>query len=280
MGAFPRPRAHRATTLLLACVTVLAALTSCGTEEPAPPPAEPSLAEQAPDPGERCGFPDPVQKVVLTTEDGVKLASANIGTGAHGVVLLPQRGADMCGWSLAAAKMQQQGLHVLAIDLRCAGYSDCDNSSDDQTDNTHDFGADAAAAIAELKRTGATKVVVMGASLGAASAVVAGGRFADQVSGVVGLSVFSAEFNASGTARTDVTSSTKAAARMTAPMLLVVGTGDGSSISPGTAQELIDAGAAKDKGKVISVEGSAHGWDLLRTPDIETQVLAFLKANT
>jgi dienelactone hydrolase len=280
MGAFPRPRAHRATTVLLACVTVLAALTACGTAEPSPPAAEPSLPEQAPDPGERCGFPDPVQKVVLTTEDGVKLAAANIGTGAHGVVLLPQRGADMCGWSTAASRMVQAGQHVLAIDLRCTGYSDCDNSSDDQTDGTHDFAADAAAAIAALKRAGATKVVVMGASLGAATAVVAGGRFADQVSGVVGLSVFSTGFNASGNASTDISTPLKAGPRITAPTLLVVANGDGSCISAGTAQELIDAGTAKEKSKVVVRDGSTHGWDLMRIEEVETEVLAFLKANS
>ncbi len=228
----------------------------------------------------RCGFTGKVEKVVLTAADGVKLSGARLGEGAHGVVLLPQRGSDMCGWGLAASRMVEAGLHVLAIDLRCAGFSECDNSSDDQMDNTHDFAADAAAAIAELKRAGASKVVVMGASLGAVSAVVAGGRFADQVSGVVGLSVFTVGFNASGSASTGVTTPENAAPHITAPMLLVVATGDGSCISPGSAQELIDKSAAPTKVKVIVREGSAHGWDLLRSPDVDAEVLAFLKANT
>jgi pimeloyl-ACP methyl ester carboxylesterase len=239
-----------------------------------------SLPEQAPGPAERCGFGGKVEKVVLTTADGVKLSGATIGEGPHGVVLLPQRDADMCGWSLAVSRMVQAGLHVLAIELRCAGYSDCDNSSDDQLDSTHDFAADAAAAIAELKRAGASKVVVMGASLGAASAVVAGGRFADQVSGVVGLSVFKAGFNASGGASTSVTTPENAVSHITAPMLLVLASGDGGCISPGTAQEMIDKSAAPSKGKVIVRDGSAHGWDLLRSPDIDAEVLAFLKTNS
>jgi pimeloyl-ACP methyl ester carboxylesterase len=238
------------------------------------------LPERAPSPAERCGFAGKAEKVVLTTSDGVKLSGARLGEGAHGVVLLPQRDSDMCGWNSAVSRMVGAGLHVLAIDLRCAGYSDCDNGSDDQLDTTHDFAADAAAAIAELKRAGASKVVVMGASLGAASAVVAGGRFPDQVSGVVGLSVFQAGFNASGGARTDVTTPENAAPHITAPMLLVVATDDGSSISLGTAQALIDRGTAAAKGKVIAGRGSAHGWDLLRGPDIDAEVLAFLKANS
>jgi pimeloyl-ACP methyl ester carboxylesterase len=280
MGAFPRPGTRRAAAALLACVVALATLAGCGSGGSAEPPPEPSLPEQAPGPAERCGFAGTAEKVVLTTADGVKLSGARVGEGAHGVVLLPQRDADMCGWSSAVSRMVGAGLHVLAIDLRCAGYSDCDNSSDDQLDNSHDFAADAAAAIAELKRAGASKVVVMGASLGAASAVVAGGRFADQVSGVVGLSVFKAGFNASGSASTSVTTPENAAPHITAPMLLVVATGDGSCISPGAAQDLIDKSAATAKGKVIVRDGSAHGWDLLRSPDIDAEVLDFLKANS
>jgi dienelactone hydrolase len=265
---------------LLVCLVALAALAGCGSGSSAEPPTERSLPEQAPDPAERCGFTGKAEKVVLTTADGVKLAGATLGEGAHGVVLLPQRSADMCGWGLAVSRMVEAGLHVLAVDLRCVGYSACDNDSDDQLDNTHDFAADAAAAIAELKRAGATKVVVMGASLGAASAVVAGGRFVDQVSGVVGLSVFKVGFNASGSASTAVTTPENAAPHITAPMLLVVATDDGSCITPGTAQELIDKGAASAKGRVIVRDGSAHGWDLLRSPDIEAEVLAFLKTNS
>jgi len=276
MGAFPRKGA----VALLGCLVALAALAGCNPGGSTEPPAELSLPEKAPDPAKRCGFTSKAEKVVLTAADGVKLAGARLGEGPHGVVLLPQRGADMCGWGVEVSRLVEAGLHVLAIDLRCVGFSNCDNDSDDQLDNTHDFAADAAAAIAELKRAGATKVVVMGASLGAASAVVAGGRFADQVSGVVGLSVFKVGFNASGGASTDVTTPENAAPRITAPMLLVVATDDGGSISPGAAQELIDKGALPAKGKVIARDGSAHGWDLLLTPDVEAEVLAFLKANS
>lgn len=280
MGAFPRPGTGRAAAALLGCVVVLATLAGCGSGGSAEQPPEPSLPEQAPGPAERCGFAGKAEKVVLTTADGVKLSGVRFGEGAHGVVLLPQLGGDLCGWGSAPSRMVQAGLHVLAVDLRCAGFSDCDNDSDDQLDNSHDFASDAAAAIAELKRAGASKVVVMGASLGAVSAVVAGGRFADQVSGVVGLSVFRVGFNASGSARTDVTTPEKAAPHITAPMLLLVATDDGACISPGAAQELIDKSAAAAKGKVIVRDGSAHGWDLLRSPDIDAEVLAFLKTNS
>ena len=42
---------------------------------------------------------------------------------------------------------------------------------------------------------GATKVAVMGASLGAVTAFVAAGRYPDKVTGVVGLSIFERKFH-------------------------------------------------------------------------------------
>jgi pimeloyl-ACP methyl ester carboxylesterase len=177
--------------------------------------------------------------------------------------------------------MVQAGLHVLAIDLRCAGFSECDSDTDDdQMNATHDFASDAAAAIAELVRAGATRVVVMGASLGAVCAVVAAGRFPEHVSGVVGLSVFRSTFNASGNGSTDVRTPEDAAKRISVPMLLAVANGDPYSISAGEARSLINAGSAASRGTVIVRDGSTHGWDLLLSPDIDSEVIAFLRANS
>lgn len=275
--AFPR----RVPALLISGLVALATLAGCGSGEPTVTPTEQSLAEQAPDPAGRCGFTGDVEKVVIPTPDGLKLAGARIGSGPHGVVLLHQRGADMCGWSTAADALTKAGFHLLAIDMRCVGYSECDQEGNDSiSDGTHDLAADGGAAVAALRQAGATKVVIMGASLGGATALVTGGRFADQVSGVVGLSVFSQSFNASASTTTEVKTPQDAASRITTPMLLTVSTGDGSSISPGAAQALIDAGSAKAAGKVIVREGSTHGWDMLRSTDVNDEVIAFLKANT
>jgi pimeloyl-ACP methyl ester carboxylesterase len=271
MIPFPR------VTAVIAGLLALTTLAGCGSSGSAAVPPALSLPEQAPDPGRRCGFTLPAEKVVLTTADGVKLSGARLGSGPHGVVLLPQLGADICGWAGEADRLVQAGLHVLAIDLRCAGYSACDSATDDdQLDSTHDFASDAAAAVAELARAGATGVVVMGASLGAATAVVAAGRFPDHVSGVVGLSVFKATFNASGSASTSVRTPEDAAAMISVPMLIVGSTDDPGSIDRTAAQALIERGG----GKVIIQEGSAHGWNMLHSPEVDTEVITFLKANS
>jgi len=108
---------------------------------------------------------------------------------------------------------------------------------------------------------------------------VTAGRFPDQVSGVVGLSVFSATFNASGSTTTEVHSVQDAGPYITSPVLIAGAQGDPGAITPATAQAIIDKGSAKAAGKVIGKDGSAHGWDLLRSPDVSADVLAFLKAN-
>lgn len=286
MEAFPR----RTVTAILTCFAVVT-LAGCGSSGAGSGEATHavSLPEQAPAPAERCGFQadgqgaaNEARKVVLTAADGVKIAGARLGSGSRGLVLLPQLGSDLCGWAVAMPSLLEAGLHVLAIDFRCAGYSECDQpDNEDQRDGTHDFAADAQAAIAELKRAGATKVAVMGASLGAAGAVVTAGRFPDQVSAVVGLSVFSATFNMSGSAGTEVEKAVDAAPHITAPMLLCVGDGDPSSIDGVGAQSLIDASLApKGASKVIVRNGSTHGWDLLRSTEVSAQVIAFLTANT
>jgi len=119
-----------------------ATLASCGSGKPTAAPPTPSLPQQAPDPVERCGFAGQVEKLELTAADGVKLSGVRLGSGTHGVVLLPQAGADICGWSAAIPGLVEAGFHVLAIDLRCAGYSECDQpDNDDWQDGTPDFAA-------------------------------------------------------------------------------------------------------------------------------------------
>jgi pimeloyl-ACP methyl ester carboxylesterase len=213
---------------------------------------------------------------VVTTDDGVKLAAAELGSGPHGIVLVHQRDADLCGWATFVKPFLDAGYHLLAIDLRCNGYSDCDRDFvADNFDGTYDYAGDAGAAAAYLRQAGATKVVVMGASLGAATVFVTGGRYPDRVNGIVSLSLFSSSFNVSGNG--EPRSAEEAAPRITSPVLIGYAEADPSSISKDSAKALIDQTAAKDKSKVVM--GYGHGWELLRGGQFEDQVLAFLKAN-
>jgi pimeloyl-ACP methyl ester carboxylesterase len=256
-------------------------LAGCGGDEPggaaAPSPTEVSKPELAPDPAKRCNS-EGGEKVILTTEDGVKLAAARYGTGSHGVVLVPQRGADLCGWSAFVPDLVQKGMQVLAIDPRCNGYSNCPaDDSGDETSGGRDYAADAGAAIAELHRAGAAKVAVMGASMGAATAFVAGGRYPDQVSGVVALSLFNSSY---GVSTSDIKSATDAASHVTAPILICLSTDDSSSIQRGAAEWLIDAAPAKAASAIVEREGYAHGWSMLLDDPVRAKVLDFLSQHT
>jgi len=253
-------------------------LAGCGDDGRSPAAASPSptsLPQAAPDPDERCPIDVPGDPLVLTTEDRLPLAAARYGSGQRAVVLVHQRGSDLCGWADHVPDLVALGLQVLAIDLRCHGYSECpvDDAGDDLS---RDYAADVGAAVAELDRTGAAKVGVMGASLGAAAAFVAAGRYPDAIDAVVGLSIFSASASVSATG---VTSASDAAAHVTAPTLICLSTGDSSSIQEGVADTLIAAGTARADSSVVVRSGGTHGWDLLADPTVQQHVVAFLKAH-
>jgi pimeloyl-ACP methyl ester carboxylesterase len=251
-------------------------LGSCGTEGPpaAPPTTAAPLPNMAPDPDDRCAIAVPGEKVVLAAEDGLPLAAARYGTGHHSVVLAHQRGSDMCGWAPYVADLVGTGVQVLAVDLRCHGYSEC--PTDDLGDLDRDYAADVGAAVAEQRRTGANRVIVMGASMGAAAVFVAAGRYPDEVDGVIALSIFSASASVSASG---VTSASDAATHVTAPTLICLSTSDASSIQTGAADTLIAAGAAKADGSVVVRPGVTHGWDMLRDPVVREAVFSFLRAH-
>jgi pimeloyl-ACP methyl ester carboxylesterase len=274
-------RRRPATSCLLALTGALLAgalLAGCGGDGRSPAAASPSptsLPQSAPDPDERCPIAVPGDPLVLTTEDRLPLAAARYGSGHHAIVLVHQRGSDLCGWADHVPDLVALGLQVLAVDLRCHGYSEC--PTDDAGDDLgRDYAADVGAAVAELDRTGAAKVGVMGASLGAAAAFVAAGRYPAAIDAVVGLSLFSASASVSATG---VTSASDAAAHVTAPTLLCLSTGDSSSIQEGVAETLIAAGTARTAGAVVVRPGGTHGWDMLVDPAVQGKVIEFLKAH-
>ena len=118
--------------------------------------------------------------VAFKAEDGTPLSGVTFGTGPHGVLLLPQRGSDLCGWWDYATELSGQGFQVASD--RLAGYGL------QRRGHRPNYMADAIGAVAQLRRTGAQKVVVVGASVGAATALVTAGRSPDQIAGVVSLS--------------------------------------------------------------------------------------------
>jgi pimeloyl-ACP methyl ester carboxylesterase len=231
-----------------------------------------TLAGQAPPPAERCHKSGnvPAAKVVITTEDNVRLAGVRFGSGGRGVLLLPQRGADLCPWWDYAASLVGSGFHVLAIDLRGTGFS--------EDSPNRDYTKDAAAGIAELRRQGAQRVVLLGASLGAAAALVTAGRLPDQIAGVVSLSYPDNDLDVTGGSTTWPRTPAEAAPLTTAPMLLCFTAGDASARSA-KPQALI-ASAQSPAKQLVGRPGVSHGWDMLKVgaDDVTAEVLAFLQS--
>ncbi len=131
---------------------------------------------------------------------------------------------------------------------------------------------DIAAAVAHLRSLGATKVVLMGASMGATMSVAAGAVVAPPVDGVIALSA---------PISFDGVSAEAAAPSLPAPALYIAGRRDGSFASFVTAIHAATPGTASD---LLIVDSDSHGVRLL-DPDVSARgqvrkaVEAFLAAN-
>jgi pimeloyl-ACP methyl ester carboxylesterase len=278
MGTLPQSR--RASIAVAAAVLALLA-TACTDDRPTPTVSDPNIVApgvadtvpgKAPLPAERCNKSGnvPAAKVVVTTADGVHLAGVRFGSGARGVLLLPQRDADFCPWWDYADELRRAGFHVLAIDMRGTGLS--------EEASTADYTADAAAGVAELKRAGAAKVVIVGASLGGATALVTAGRIPDQVSGVVALSYPEDTVDVTGDTGSAPHTPAEAAPLITAPLMLCYASGD-RDVQGAKPQQLATKARGPAK-QVVGRSGVSHGWDMLKVgdDDVRPDVLGFLQS--
>jgi pimeloyl-ACP methyl ester carboxylesterase len=138
-----------------------------------------------PQPSSRCGAAN-VKATVLRfpAADGTQLDGVLLGSGPAGVVLLHQHPADLCGFWPYAVYLSKRGLHTLAIDLRCYGKSACPQADDAKSRVVDDV----AGAVAALRAHGAKRIALVGASLGASTALLAGAALRPPVAAVVSLS--------------------------------------------------------------------------------------------
>ena len=275
----PGRRPLRLALCLLAVVTLAGACTSSPPPAPTvprnPDAVAPDLAGtkpgKAPAPADRCheSGNEPAAKVVLTTSDKVHLAGVRFGTGAKGVLLLPQNGADLCPWWSYASELLNQGFLVLAIDLRGTGFS--------EVGTTKDYTADAAAGVAALKADGAKRVVIIGASLGAATALVTAGRIADQVAGIVSLSYPDDNLDVTGGTGKEPHTPIQAAGLITVPMMVCFTAGD--KLGAPRPEDIVDAAHTAVK-QLVGRPGVSHGWDMLKVgdDDVRPDLLKFLKS--
>jgi dienelactone hydrolase len=186
--------------------------------------------------------------------DGIRLEGAVLGQGKTGVVFAHQLAGDRCQWLPFARELTAKGYRALVFDMR--GYG-----SSSGLDGTYPD-RDVVAAAKELRRRGATRIVLVGASMGGTGVVVAAPGIRPPVSGLVDLS---------GPTGFGGVNALPAAKKLRAPALFVAGRDDGDYAT--ATRALFRASASKDK-KLLMAPTSWHGVDLVSRPDVKKAVLA------
>lgn len=189
--------------------------------------------------------------------DGVRLAGAVVGRGATGVVFAHQVAGDRCQWLPFAREISRAyGYSSLVFDLRGYGASTGVANVNPQLD--------VAAAAAELRRRGARKIVLVGASMGGTGVVAAAASIRPPIAGVVELSA------PTGFGGVDALA---AARRLTRPALFIAGRDDGDFAQASRALHRVTR--SRDK-KLVIAATSWHGVDLVSLPRTRKAVLDFL----
>jgi pimeloyl-ACP methyl ester carboxylesterase len=214
--------------------------------------AEPTATAAPASPARRpCGEPGVrAQAVRFRTSDGVTLSGAVVGSGPAGAVLIHEYPRDYCGWLPYAGYLSRHGVRALLFDLRCFGRSACPGG------RGHAI-ADVAAAMAELRRRGARRVALVGASMGGAIAVVAAARL--HPAAVVDLS---GERDTTGLTPGIDADAGAAAHGVTAPALFAVARGD-RYVPVADMRAVARRVRSATKRVIVLPAAAGHGWDLV-----------------
>jgi pimeloyl-ACP methyl ester carboxylesterase len=209
-------------------------------------------------PAASCVRPsDRATNVSFQAAGGAKLKGAVLGRGSTGVVLAHTTSADRCQWLPFARELAKQGYRALVFDMRGYGASTGLTNTDPHLD--------VMAAVAELRRRGAKKIVLAGASMGGTGVVAAAPLIRPAISGVIELSAPTAFSGANALA---------AVKKLKRPALFVAGRDDGDF--PAATRALYKAAATKDK-KLHIAPSSWHGVDLVLLPAVRKLVLDFVE---
>jgi pimeloyl-ACP methyl ester carboxylesterase len=201
-----------------------------------------------------------VEKVSLVASDGIRTAGFVQGSGTLGVVLVHQVNRDHCGWQEEALHLAESSL-VLSLDLRGYGASAKAKGS-----KALAYKNDIAAAVAELRKRGTTKVVLIGASMGGSAVVVAGAAITPPVDAVIAVS---APGNFKGQ------NALAAVRSLRVPFRAVAASDDGRAVS--TAKSLAERASMSPSVEAITFASGGHGWALLRPgTDAQKSVDEFL----
>ncbi|MFL1996074.1 alpha/beta hydrolase [Lysinibacillus irui] len=204
------------------------------------------------------------QATTLTTSDGVYLSALVLGSGNKGVLLAHEQGYSICSFLDMGTELADNGYLVIIPEYRNQGASQ-------KIELNEHIELDADVALNELKRMGAKRVFLAGASCGGTTAIVAGVR---QELPIEGLIILSSPAQCSNL---DAIPSVK---KIKAPSLFVFSPGDyGGSIEKHVRQLYQESGAT-DKELIVD-ESGYHGTDMYhRGQDgdvLKTRLIDFVK---
>ncbi len=244
--------------LFAAALCLLTAVTACAEE---PPPRavsttqSPSPGPTLPPPGVDCPAEAARGRTIrLTNAAGQSIAAVDLGTGTSGVVLAHQSQGSLCEWLPYGEVLAARGYRVLAFDFAGSG------SSSLPVQKT--YVEDVRAAVTHLREQGVTKVVIIGASMGATMSVVAAAAIAPPVDGVIALSP---------PVTFDGINAERAAPSLRMPALYVAGDTDGDYAEYARA---INAATPADNRHLLVVTTPQHG---IRLIDSEVQATVFVR---
>jgi pimeloyl-ACP methyl ester carboxylesterase len=227
-------RGRRALLAILFCALAIGSggiPAACGSEVPTTAVIEPTAS----------------RSVDFTTEDGVILNGHLFGSSRSGVVLAHMYPADQSSWYSTAGQLAREGYMVLTFDFR--GYGESQG-----TKQFEYLDRDVVAATHQIAAAGATRVALVGASMGGTACLVAASRLmaASWVS-VAGVATLSAPVEFKGL------SAAEAAPRVQAPLLFIAAQDDTGADGATKLEQLV-----ADAGDLHIVPGKDHGTDLLK----------------
>jgi pimeloyl-ACP methyl ester carboxylesterase len=193
------------------------------------------------------------------TGAGATLVGVVLGRGRTGLVLGHQVGSDLCEWLPQAQAFAEQGYQVLAFDFQGYGDSQPGSGTDAGIDT------DVVAAAEQLRRRGATGIVLVGSSMGGTAVLSAATRIRPPVAGVVSLS---------GPASFQGVDAGAAISRLRVPVLLVVCADDQPFVDD--ARAMYRAAPTRDK-RLLVIPGGGHGTGMLEFGEDAPRVLAAVR---
>jgi pimeloyl-ACP methyl ester carboxylesterase len=207
------------------------------------------------------GAQDGPQSVAIPAPDGPAIQADVYGTGPRAVVLLHGGRFDKRSWRPQAEQLVQRGFRVVAIDFRASVESRAGRETSCGYDAAC-LAKDVTATIAYLRRSGATSVALVGASLGGGAAAQAATEVAPgEIDRVVLLAHMTIDHPE----------------RLKTPALFIVARDDanaGGPRLPGIREQYEKAQGPKE---LVVLDGAAHAQFLFASPQGDAAMRAVLR---